>query len=154
MSIFSALFEQGKVYNFEQAFGVKDITSTAMQAAIKDWAQLYYQTEPTQDEDPCQRIPVSVVAKLTKTTFSEYKAVPTKQGAEYIDTLLRELDAAKVKAMQQALIGGQWCLAAAIFRWGATSAMRLQISAWRSARWRAGSTTRCLNGAVWIQMAI
>ena len=97
MSIFSALFEQGKVYNFEQAFGVKDITSTAMQAAIKDWAQLYYQTEPTQDEDPCQRIPVSVVAKLTKTTFSEYKAVPTKQGAEYIDTLLRELDAAKVK---------------------------------------------------------
>ena len=87
MSIFSALFEQGKVYNFEQAFGVKDITSTAMQAAIKDWAQLYYQTEPTQDEDPCQRIPVSVVAKLTKTTFSEYKAVPTKQGAEYIDTL-------------------------------------------------------------------
>ena len=106
MSIFSALFEQGKVYNFEQAFGVKDITSTAMQAAIKDWAQLYYQTEPTQDEDPCQRIPVSVVAKLTKTTFSEYKAVPTKQGAEYIDTLLRELDAAKVKAMQQALIGG------------------------------------------------
>ena len=44
MSIFSALFEQGKVYNFEQAFGVKDITSAAMQAAIKDWAQLYYQT--------------------------------------------------------------------------------------------------------------
>lgn len=99
MSIFSALFEQGKVYNFEQAFGVKDITSAAMQAAIKDWAQLYYQTEPTQDEDPCQRIPVSVVAKLTKTTFSEYKAVPTKQGAEYIDALLRELDAVKVKAI-------------------------------------------------------
>ena len=169
MSIFSALFEQGKVYNFEQAFGVKDITSTAMQAAIKDWAQLYYQTEPTQDEDPCQRIPVSVVAKLTKTTFSEYKAVPTKQGAEYIDTLLRELDAVKVKAMQQALIGGQCYLKPVFGRMGvsfavvsrgsyiplgATSAMRLQISAWRSARWRAGSTTRCLNGAVWIQKAI
>ena len=29
MSIFSALFEQGKVYNFEQAFGVKDITSNS-----------------------------------------------------------------------------------------------------------------------------
>ena len=123
MSIFSALFEQGKVYNFEQAFGVKDITSTAMQAAIKDWAQLYYQTEPTQDEDPCQRIPVSVVAKLTKTTFSEYKAVPTKQGAEYIDTLLRELDAAKVKAMQQALIGGQCFLKPVFGRMGVSFAV-------------------------------
>lgn len=123
MSIFSALFEQGKVYNFEQAFGVKDITTDTMQAAIKDWAQLYYQTEPTQDEDPCQRIPVSVVAKLTKTTFSEYKAVPTKQGAEYIDALLRELDAVKVKAMQQALIGGQCFLKPVFGRMGVTFAV-------------------------------
>ena len=107
MSIFSALFEQGKVYNFEQAFGVKDITTDAMQAAIKDWALLYYQTDATKEEDPCQRIPVAVVSKLTKTTFSEYKAVPAKQNADYIETILRELDAVRVKAMQQALIGGQ-----------------------------------------------
>lgn len=107
MSIFSALFEQGKVYNFEQAFGVKDITTDAMQAAIKDWALLYYQTDVTKDEDPCQRVPVSVVSKLTKTTFSEYKAIPAKQGSDYIEAILRELDAVRVKAMQQALIGGQ-----------------------------------------------
>lgn len=107
MSIFSALFEQGKAYNFEQAFSVKDITTDAMQAAIKDWALLYYQTDATKEEDPCQRIPVAVVSKLTKTTFSEYKAVPAKQNADYIETILRELDAVRVKAMQQALIGGQ-----------------------------------------------
>lgn len=120
MSIFSALFEQGKVYNFEQAFGVKDITTDAMQTAIKDWALLYYQTEATEDEDPCQRIPVAVVSKLAKTTFSEYKAVPAKQGGDYIDALLRELDAAKVKAMQQALIGGQCYLKPVFGRSGLT----------------------------------
>ena len=61
MSIFSALFDQGKIYNFQQAFGVKDITTAEMQAAIRDWAQLYYQAEATPEEDPCQRIPVLVV---------------------------------------------------------------------------------------------
>ena len=62
MSIISALFESGKVYNFEQAFGVKDITTPAMREAIKDWALLYYQTAPTKEEDPCQRIPVAIVS--------------------------------------------------------------------------------------------
>lgn len=107
MSIMSALFEQGKIYNFEQAFGVKDITSPAMTAAIKDWALLYYQTEPTKDEDPCQRIPVTVVSKLSKTVFSEYAARPAQDGNEYINAILNALDAIKGKAMQQALIGGQ-----------------------------------------------
>ena len=107
MSILSALFEQSKIYNFEQAFGVKDITTPAMQAAIRDWARLYYQTEPTRDEDPCQRIPAAVVSKLTKTVFSEYEARPAQDGNEYISTVLTALDAIKGKAMQQALIGGQ-----------------------------------------------
>ena len=107
MSILSALFEQSKIYNFEQAFGVKDITTPAMQAAIRDWARLYYQTEPTRDEDPCQRIPAAVVSKLTKTVFSEYEASPAQDGNEYISTVLTALDAIKGKAMQQALIGGQ-----------------------------------------------
>ena len=107
MSILSALFEQSKIYNFEQAFGVKDITTPAMQAAIRDWARLYYQTEPTRDEDPCQRIPVAVVSKLTKTVFSEYEARPAQDGSEYLSAVLAALDTVKGKAMQQALIGGQ-----------------------------------------------
>ena len=116
MSIFSALFDQGKVYNFEQAFGVKDITTSEMKAAVTDWAQLYYQTGATKDEDPCQRIPVAIVSKLTKTTFSEYAASASKRstGAEYISAVLKELDRVRKKAMQQALIGGQ-CFLQPIF---------------------------------------
>lgn len=106
MSLVSALFDRGKTYSFEQAFGVKDITSSAMQDAIKDWAKLYYQQEPTKDEDPCQRIPVAIVAKLTKTTFSEYDAAASKAN-DYVGSILDALERSRKKAMQQAMIGGQ-----------------------------------------------
>lgn len=116
MSFLSALFDQGKVYNFEHAFGARDITTMAMQEAIKDWAQLYYQTEPTKGEDPCQRIPAAIVSKLTKTTFSEYVATPTKQsdGTAFIVAVLAALERSRKKAMQQGLIGGQ-CFLKPIF---------------------------------------
>ena len=104
MSIFSALFDQGKIYNFQQAFGVKDITTAEMQAAIRDWAQLYYQAAPTPEEDPCQRLPVLVVSKITKAAFSEYQADSDSEDAKRI---LLELGRVKGKAVQQALIGGQ-----------------------------------------------
>lgn len=109
MSLITALFDQSKIYNFEHAFGVRDITTPAMQEAIKDWARLYYQTEPSRDEDPCQRIPAAVVSKLTKTAFSEYVATPAKRsnGAEYLVAILAALEVRRKKAMQQALIGGQ-----------------------------------------------
>lgn len=117
MSLLTALFDQGKIYNFEHAFGgAKDITTQAMQEAIKDWARLYYQTQPTKDEDPCQRIPAVVVTKLTKTTFAEYVAAPAKQsnGSEFIVAVLAALEHRRKKAMQQALIGGQ-CFLKPIF---------------------------------------
>lgn len=116
MSILTALFDQGKIYNFEHAFGARDITTSAMQEAIKDWARLYYQTEPTKDEDPCQRIPTTIVNKLTKTTFSEYVATPAKNstGAEFIVAILAALEHRRKKAMQQTLIGGQ-CFLKPIF---------------------------------------
>ena len=104
MSIFSALFDQGKIYNFQQAFGVKDITTAKMQAAIRDWAQLYYQAEATPEEDPCQRIPVLVVSTITRAVFSEYQTDSDNEDAKRI---LLELGRVKGKAVQQALIGGQ-----------------------------------------------
>lgn len=104
MSIFSALFDQGKIYNFQQAFGVKDITTAEMQTAIRDWAQLYYQAEATPEEDPCQRIPVLVVSTITRAVFSEYQADSDNEDAKRI---LLELGRVKGKAVQQALIGGQ-----------------------------------------------
>ena len=116
MNLLTALFDQGKIYNFEQAFGVRDITTTAMQEAINDWSRLYYQTEPTKDEDPCQRIPATIVAKLTKTAFSEYVAAPSKRsvGSEFIVAILAALEHSRKKAVQQALIGGQ-CFLKPIF---------------------------------------
>ena len=115
MSLLTALFDQGKIYNFEHAFGVRDITTPTMQEAIKDWARLYYQTEPTKDEDPCQRIPATIVAKLTKTTFSEYVATPSKtSGTDFIVSILAALEHSRKKAMQQALIGGR-CFLKPIF---------------------------------------
>jgi len=105
MSLLTALLDNGKIYNFEQAFGVKDITSRAMKAAIQDWAALYYDQETTEREDPCQRIPVTIVAKLTKTAFSEYEATAAKHS-DYITSILGALYDCRKKAMQQALIGG------------------------------------------------
>ena len=73
MSVFSAIFDS-RIYNFEQAFGVKDSTSRDMRAAIRDWNDLYYNREPTKDEDPCQRLPVAIVSKpVSYTHLDVYK---------------------------------------------------------------------------------
>lgn len=101
MSIWSAL---NSAYSFEDAFRAKDCTSQAMRAAVKEWFRLYYQQEPTEESDPCQRISYTVVNKLTKTAFGEYEA---KSDDEFAQSVLHVLDAVKKKAMQAALIGGE-----------------------------------------------
>lgn len=103
MSIVSALFDN-RIYNFEQAFGVKDTTTAAMKAAIDDWFGLYYQTESTKEEDPCQRLPVTIVSKLSKTVFSEYSA---DSDNEFARMILDELNRARKAAVQSAMIGGE-----------------------------------------------
>ena len=55
------------------AFQASDITSQLMKSAIEDWHNMYYQKVPTEKEDPCQQIPYTIVRKLTKTAFSEYR---------------------------------------------------------------------------------
>lgn len=90
--------------NYREAFQVSDITSESMKEAIKDWYNLYYQKMPTEKEDPCQQIPYTIVRKLTKTTFSEYKAVGSNDFAQ---SILDALDKKKNSAMQKALIGGE-----------------------------------------------
>lgn len=77
-----------------------------MRLAIDDWFRLYFQKEATTDEDPCQRIPYTVVNKLTKTAFGEYQATSED---EFAATILDTLDAKKAEAMQMALVGGS-CL--------------------------------------------
>lgn len=107
MSVVSALFNN-KAANFEEAFHCKDITSSAMKEAIARWFGMYFDDEPTTEADPCQRVPYTIVNKLTKTTFSEYSASVTAKGkkADFMTALLENLDAIKKRAFQQCLIGG------------------------------------------------
>ena len=107
MSILSAIFSSNTIYNFEQAFGAKDITTADMQTAIDEWFRLYYNDKPTAEEDPSQRLPVALVSKLYKTMFSEYTADGNGVKKAYINEILSGLDGVRKKATQQMLIGGQ-----------------------------------------------
>lgn len=108
MSVLGALFDD-KVYSFEQAFGVKDVTSIEMREAIRAWFALYFGSDTPKAQDDCQRLPVVVVNKLTKTVFSEYSAHATGDGAKatFMQGVLDALYGVKESAMQQAMIGGQ-----------------------------------------------
>lgn len=103
MSVFSALFDN-RIYNYEQAFGAKDITTAVMKDAVGDWFRLYYEKLPTDKEDPCQQLPYTIVQKLTKTMFSEYSA---STDDTFMQSTLDSLDKQRSAAVQQAFIGGQ-----------------------------------------------
>ncbi len=105
MAIFSALFNNN-TDSFQQAFNVKDITSAEMMRAIKDCFNLYFSAEEHPEEDDCQRLPVIVVNKLTKTAFSEYSV---NADGEFAQGVLKALDVIKKKAVQYMLVGGE-CL--------------------------------------------
>ena len=105
MSLITSLINK-TAYSYEDAFRAKDCTSQPMRLAIDDWFRLYFQKEATTDEDPCQRIPYTVVNKLTKTAFGEYQATSED---EFAATILDTLDAKKAEAMQMALVRGS-CL--------------------------------------------
>ena len=101
MSLWSALHS---AYSLEDAFGDRDCTSQAMREAVKEWFRLYYQRAATEESDPCQQIAYTIVNKLTKTAFGEYRA---NSEDEYAQAVLDALNARKREAMQLALIGGE-----------------------------------------------
>lgn len=101
MSVFSAL---RTAYCLEDAFNAKDCTSREMMAAIREWFRLYYERKPTEESDPCQRIAYTVVNKLTKTAFGEYKA---SSKDAFTQDVLTALDRRRKRAMQMALVGGE-----------------------------------------------
>ncbi len=103
MSIFSAIFNRS-VASYEEAFQASDITSEQMRTAISEWFDLYFQKTPTELEDPCQQIPYTIVHKLTKTAFSEYKATGKD---DFVQRALTALNQKRKKAMQMSLIGGE-----------------------------------------------
>ena len=89
---------------YAAAFGDLDVTSDPMRRAIEFWFDLYYLDMPTEEADPCQRIPYTVVTKITRAVFSEYTA---KTEDTFAQMLLQELDKMANTAMQIALIGGE-----------------------------------------------
>lgn len=101
MSIFGIL--ANRAHGYEDAFGATDCTSDEMKTAINEWFRIFYQVLPSKEEDPCQRIPYTVVNKLTKTVFSEYKATGADDFATSIIDALNKINR---RAMHDALIGG------------------------------------------------
>ena len=82
----------------------KDCTSPAMKNAIRDWFRLYFDDAATEEEDPCQRLPVAIVGRLGRACFGEYAAGAQKDFAQAV---LDGLEAVRRKAVQLALIGGE-----------------------------------------------
>lgn len=107
MSVLSAIAGMNKVSSIEEAFHAKDVTSAAMQEAVKVWFALYFDRAAPEDEDDCQRLPVLVVNKLCKTVFSEYTATADGPKKDFINALLLRLDVVRKQATQLALIGGE-----------------------------------------------
>lgn len=101
MSIFGIL--SNKTYGYEDAFGATDCTSTNMKTAIDEWFELFYQTKANKESDPCQRIPYTVVNKLTKTMFGEYE---TAGQDDFVNRILDGVEHVQNRVTHDAMIGG------------------------------------------------
>lgn len=91
-------------FDLEAAFRAVDITTPEMKCAIQKWYSMYYESMPSDDSDSCQRIPYTIVNKLTKTAFSEYTATSRDT---FTQAVLEAVDMKKQTAMHRALIGGE-----------------------------------------------
>ncbi len=92
------------ILNYQEAFGAADKTSSAMQKAIDAWLELYYRSESQDGEDPCQRIGYTVINKLVRTAFAEYK---TSADDAFVKGVLTALEQKKELALQMAMLGGE-----------------------------------------------
>ncbi|MCI7807965.1 phage portal protein [bacterium] len=90
--------------DYEAAFRAVDITSAEMKTAIQTWYDLYFQAVSNEETDSCQKIPYTVVRKLTKTVFSEYTS---SSKDEFVSGVLDALNKKKEHTLQMALIGGE-----------------------------------------------
>ncbi len=81
----------------EDAFGARDMTSEAQRRAIDKWFALYY------GGDGGLAIPYTVVRRLTRAVFGEYRA----SGGDFAQKVLSGLDPIRSNALELALIGGE-----------------------------------------------
>ena len=92
------------IYEYEQAFGDWDKTTSAMRKAIKEWFLMYFQSDADEQQDPCQRIAYTLVTKIVRKVFGEYQL---SAKTPHTVQLLKELNSKKKEAMQLALVGGE-----------------------------------------------
>lgn len=66
-AVVRALFDDAAITG-AQAAGLKDTSTAAMRAAVREWFELFFMREAVKgkDEDPAQRIPYTITNKLTK----------------------------------------------------------------------------------------
>ena len=134
------------MYRYEAAFGAADCTSKAMKQAIDDWFSLYYTSSADKERDPCQRLACTVVEKLVRAVFGEYRLAGAGQLGIALDNI-------KEKAMQLALVGGECylkpCPETAGFSFATVSRKNVLIFA-RDSRGEPtdmGLTERCMEGS-------
>jgi len=92
------------IYSYQEAFGLADKTTAAMRRAMDSWYELYYAKGSPRGQDPCQRIAYTVVNKLVKTIFGEYKS---KCEPGFSGMATKAMDDVCHQAMQQTLVGGE-----------------------------------------------
>lgn len=103
----------------EQAFGRQDTTTPKMQAAIREWFDLYY-GGTREGESAALRLPVLIVGRLCHTVFAEYESrllPPESEKSAWMRGSLTALDAVRGRALQAALVGGE-CLLKPVLRGG------------------------------------
>ena len=92
------------IYDYESSFESADTTTKTMRNAIEEWFSLYYQQDADADGDPCQRIPYTIVNKIVKTVFGEYKV---SANSPVVADMIARLDTKRREALQLALVGGE-----------------------------------------------
>ena len=104
-----ALFDDAAITGAQKA-GLKDISTADMQAAVREWFELFFLREPKGEEDPSQRIPYTIINKLTKACFAEYDSRFTEQTAgktAWLDRQRSLIDDTQGSVMQWTMVGGE-----------------------------------------------
>ena len=110
-AIVRALFDDTAITG-EQTAGLKDISTSAMQAAVREWFELFFMRETSKDkeEDPAQRIPYTIINKLTKACFAEYDSGFTENSTGktvWLDGQRSLIDTIKQDVLQWVMVGGE-----------------------------------------------
>ena len=110
-AVVRALFDDAAITG-AQAAGLKDTSTAAMRAAVREWFELFFMREAVKgkDEDPAQRIPYTITNKLTKACFAEYDSSFTENGTgktAWLDGQRSLIDAEKQDVLQWVMVGGE-----------------------------------------------